>query len=291
MSKTTDVSITRRQLYRLVWSRPLSQVAEEWGLSANGLSRICDRMQVPYPPKGYWARVRAGRKLPRPTLPRDPENDAQLISISSERSPSRRSRTRLSAEERRSQLMEAAKAMIVRDGLHLTTMKRIAREVGLSEAQAHNYFTRDELLVELARKELAEMEENRRAEIDRGQDTMSRRVLGTIRYLQEVERRGALIQVLLMSPSVRQALRPERRTKSSATVARIIEIDEREHGVPPYITRSATRMLTAVALRAGRLLANRKITLEMAERLTVPIMIEGRNQVNKVWGQPKAAAK
>lgn len=33
----------------------MSRLSERFGLSGNGLAKICRRLDVPYPPRGYWA--------------------------------------------------------------------------------------------------------------------------------------------------------------------------------------------------------------------------------------------
>lgn len=276
-------SLTRQQLYRLVWQSPLTNVAEELGMSANGLAKVCDRVAVPYPSRGYWARERAGKHSARPELP--PYDGPARITISGERSKSRRTRSRLSPEERREQLLEAARTMIAAEGLHGTTMKRIAAAVGVSEAQAHNYFTRDEIFIEIARRELEAMERGRQADIERGNDSQTRAMLGTLRYLREVENRGALIQTLLASPAVRDGLRRERGAKSQAGTERLTNRFNREYGVPTDISRVSSRILTAVSLRTGRLLANRKISLPTAERLLIPMIVESNRQMIAKWGE------
>lgn len=53
--------VTREELYALVWARPMSRLAEEFGISGNGLAKVCDRLDVPYPPRGYWAKKAAGK--------------------------------------------------------------------------------------------------------------------------------------------------------------------------------------------------------------------------------------
>lgn len=63
------VTITRDQLYRRVWETPMSRLALEFGISGNGLAKICDRLNVPYPPRGYWARKEAGQKVVTFRLP------------------------------------------------------------------------------------------------------------------------------------------------------------------------------------------------------------------------------
>ncbi|TPL43583.1 hypothetical protein [Mesorhizobium sp. B2-4-6] len=59
-------TFTRRELYELVWSKPLQKLAEEFGISDRGLAKICMRHRVPSPSRGYWARLAAGQKIKRP---------------------------------------------------------------------------------------------------------------------------------------------------------------------------------------------------------------------------------
>lgn len=60
--------ITCEELFALVWERPATEVAHELGISDVALGKLCQRLQVPKPPRGYWARVRAGRMPRRPPL-------------------------------------------------------------------------------------------------------------------------------------------------------------------------------------------------------------------------------
>ena len=102
--------LSRRQLYDLVWSRSMNAIATEFGITGNGLAKICDRLLIPHPPRGYWSGSDNRPKAPRPPLPPRPEDcDADVI-ISSQRAPSRRGRTRLSLTARRDQIVEAAVA-------------------------------------------------------------------------------------------------------------------------------------------------------------------------------------
>jgi hypothetical protein len=59
-------TITRRDLYDLVWSKPMSTLAIEFGISDRGLAKVCGRHRIPVPPRGYWAKVAAGE---RPKVP------------------------------------------------------------------------------------------------------------------------------------------------------------------------------------------------------------------------------
>ena len=63
------VTVTREELYQQVWGKPMSRLAADYGISGNGLAKICDRLKIPYPPRGYWARKAAGHKVAQYRLP------------------------------------------------------------------------------------------------------------------------------------------------------------------------------------------------------------------------------
>ena len=100
--------LTREALYELVWTTPLSALAARWGLSRNGLAKICDRLLVPYPGRGYWNTQRAER----PSLPPAPPGVDTRLDLTARAGRPRRARTRLSPEARREQLMETAAGLI-----------------------------------------------------------------------------------------------------------------------------------------------------------------------------------
>src|ERR1051325_5408239 len=158
MSKRSPINLTRTQLYRRVWSEPISSVAATLGISGNAVTRICNRLLVPYPPRGYWAKKRGGRASPRPVLPPAPEKPASRLVISSQRARSRRTHRRLTPPARREQLLQVAETIIGAHGLHAASMKRIAAMAGVSETQAYNYFdSREKLFAELVRRAFAKI--------------------------------------------------------------------------------------------------------------------------------------
>ena len=68
--------MTRQDLYELVWKMPVVHAARSVGLSDKGLANKCKALDVPMPPRGYWARVSAGAEIPRPPLPDSSEAEA-----------------------------------------------------------------------------------------------------------------------------------------------------------------------------------------------------------------------
>jgi hypothetical protein len=64
--------VSREALYEEVWTDAVTVVAPRYGLSDVGLVKICKKLGIPVPPRGYYAKVKAGRptrKVPLPALP------------------------------------------------------------------------------------------------------------------------------------------------------------------------------------------------------------------------------
>lgn len=59
----------REKLYEEVWTNPVVVVATQYGVSDVAIHKVCKTLNVPVPPRGYWARVRAGEKLEKTPLP------------------------------------------------------------------------------------------------------------------------------------------------------------------------------------------------------------------------------
>jgi hypothetical protein len=58
----------RAALYEEVWSEPVQNVAKSYGVSGVFLGKVCRKLRVPVPPRGYWARVRNGYLAKKPAL-------------------------------------------------------------------------------------------------------------------------------------------------------------------------------------------------------------------------------
>ena len=64
-----SITLTRDQLYELVWSKPRSQIAKDLGISDVAIGKHCSGARIPAPPKGYWAKQAAGKSTLRLPLP------------------------------------------------------------------------------------------------------------------------------------------------------------------------------------------------------------------------------
>ena len=80
-SDTREIRMDRGELFELVWSRSVSKIAEEWGMSGTSLAKACRRLKIPVPSRGYWARRASGEVVRRPRLPALPTGQAEEIVI------------------------------------------------------------------------------------------------------------------------------------------------------------------------------------------------------------------
>ena len=61
--------VSREALYEEVWTDAVTVVAPRYGLSDVGLVKICKKLGIPVPPRGYWAKLKAGRPTRRRARP------------------------------------------------------------------------------------------------------------------------------------------------------------------------------------------------------------------------------
>ena len=60
----------REKIYEEIWSEPIQQVAKRYKISDVGLAKVCRKLNIPRPGRGYWAVKAAGKPIPkRPPLP------------------------------------------------------------------------------------------------------------------------------------------------------------------------------------------------------------------------------
>lgn len=71
----------REDLYRLVWTSSVSEIAARLGVSDVGLAKLCRRAGVPIPARGYWQRTEAGRAIEPAPLREVPRGLPELLRI------------------------------------------------------------------------------------------------------------------------------------------------------------------------------------------------------------------
>jgi hypothetical protein len=57
------ITLTRKQLYDLIWSEPISSIAKKYKTSFAELRMICVHMNIPIPKNGHWSKIRYGKQV------------------------------------------------------------------------------------------------------------------------------------------------------------------------------------------------------------------------------------
>lgn len=74
-------TIGRKDLYERVWQTPMVRLAKEYGISDQGLAKICKRHAIPLPPRGHWVRKETGKTVVQVPLPDLPEGGSDQVKI------------------------------------------------------------------------------------------------------------------------------------------------------------------------------------------------------------------
>jgi hypothetical protein len=62
-------SWNREELYTEIWEQPATKVAAKYGISSVMLGKVCGKLQIPRPGRGYWAKKEFGKPVEKIPLP------------------------------------------------------------------------------------------------------------------------------------------------------------------------------------------------------------------------------
>jgi hypothetical protein len=82
----------RVDLYNEVWSQPLVMLSRKYGISDVRLGKVCRKLKIPHPGRGFWAKRAVGQAVEQVPLPEF--NDAPVVrrlktNIGAAKSPTR----------------------------------------------------------------------------------------------------------------------------------------------------------------------------------------------------------
>jgi hypothetical protein len=72
---------SRKEFYDLVWSKPITHIAKDFGLSDVAIHKICKKHDIPNPPLGYWAKKAHGKAVTQTPLLRGAKDDTDTVII------------------------------------------------------------------------------------------------------------------------------------------------------------------------------------------------------------------
>lgn len=63
------ITFDRDSLYERIWKTPISRLAKDFAISDVGLAKICRKLNIPRPSRGYWEKLEYGKATKIPRLP------------------------------------------------------------------------------------------------------------------------------------------------------------------------------------------------------------------------------
>jgi hypothetical protein len=111
-----EITISRNELYKLVWSKPVVKIAKDFGISDVAVGKICKKLNIPKPGLGFWAKKEFGKKTKVTRLPKTKPGDPETYTIKG----SMDANLNLTSE-----LIEKQKAFEARDSNRITVKKAL----------------------------------------------------------------------------------------------------------------------------------------------------------------------
>ena len=72
------MKLTRKQLYDMVWTEPLTAISKRLEISGAELGKRCTAANIPLPPNGYWSKLTHGKTIGRTPLTDDENQEVDL---------------------------------------------------------------------------------------------------------------------------------------------------------------------------------------------------------------------
>lgn len=82
--RQNKIVIKREELFQQVWSKPMTTLSKEYGISDVGLGKICKKLNIPKPESGHWAKIAAGKSVKQKELPPLQKGESDTYELSPE---------------------------------------------------------------------------------------------------------------------------------------------------------------------------------------------------------------
>lgn len=103
-------AVSREELYEQVWSKPMTKVAADYGVTGTALKKTCGRHHIPTPDRGYWAKLEHGKPVQKQPLPPVAEPHLAVVRIAGSSEQHLSPRVREAKEKARDKLDKHAAA-------------------------------------------------------------------------------------------------------------------------------------------------------------------------------------
>lgn len=199
----------------------------------------------------------------------------------------KRKRERLTREGRRERIFTTASEIALEEGVKAITIERIADELSVTKGLIYQHFeSRELLLAAIAEREIKDLVARRIFNAAQGADfeVAVRAVLSI--YFGHVAERGSLLQVMLSDAHVVDALPQECVTIWSQAKGATRKLIKARFGLAEPVLSDAVGLIIALVAQAGRQVADRLTSKELAEDLTFSMILGGLSKLQSQSDAP-----
>lgn len=193
-----------------------------------------------------------------------------------------RKRERLTRENRRELIFKVAIEIALEEGVRAITIERIASDLAVTKGLLYQHFeSREQLLAALAEREIKDLVDRRIFNAAQ-QDEFSQAVRNVLAiYFNHVGERGPLLQVFVSDPLVVEALPQECLTIWAQAKGATRQLVKTHFGLSDPVLGDAVGLILALVAQAGRQVADRLTTKELAEDLTLNMIVGGLTSLKR----------
>ena len=186
-------------------------------------------------------------------------------------------RTRMTPEARRKTVLDAAAAIVTREGVSAVTMERVAHDAGASKALVYSYFSnRTTLLAQLLLREYPAFRGPAASDAGVGdaQEPFAAQIARTTAdYIGHVARNGLLLERLLGEPMVAAEVATQHSIGRATTAVWFGKRIARETGIERQLAERIADILMGVTGAAGRLVVAGDATVDEAAGLATELIL------------------
>ena len=191
-----------------------------------------------------------------------------------------RSRTRLSPDARRAQLLDTAKEMVISNGLQAFTMEGLAREAGVSAPLVYNYFDgRPQLLQELLVREYHRFVEET-TEALRDAESFEDIVRISVASNFDHHAPGNILPLLQSQPEIASAIRSDQQRIGRRNAKFLVESAAERYHLTTAEAQLAVSMSSGASIAAAELAANANLDRTKTIELAVNYILSGIERIS-----------
>ena len=190
-----------------------------------------------------------------------------------------RSRTRLSPDARRQQLLDTTQALLISKGLQSFTMEGLAKAAAVSAPLVYNYFAnRTELLQALLKREYQRFVEEFSA-LARDAQNFEDIVRISVTTNFDHQAPGHVLPLLLSQPEISDCLKVERRRHSRQNGRFLVRAAAEQYQLSSRQAGMVVSMSSGASIAAAELAASASLDRDEAMELAVAYILAGIERI------------